>query len=235
MIEPRRMRREGRTPGAASDDRDRPLPHARSLAWIGLALFATASTACSSIPQSQIGIESGELMMSFRSTVPRFRGFITSNPRCLVASLGGGRCASPERAVVDVDLRSLHNDSRVVAAIIQEQYLEVDRYPIAHIDVSIAGGKARGTLELHGVRRAIEFPVIVDRSPSKVRIRSAFTLKRHDFGIVRVGGWDWIARENVAIDFDLVAAPERVSVEEVPSSGRHRVDREIEHSSRARG
>lgn len=139
-------------------------------------------------------------MASFHSTVPSFRGFVTSNP---------------DRAIVDVDLRSLHNDSRVVAAIIQEQYLEVDRYPFAHIDVVIAGGTARGTLELHGVRRKIEFPITVDRSSDKVRIRTAFTIKRHDFGIVRIGGWDWIAHEDVAIDFDLVAAPERVTAEEI--------------------
>lgn len=139
-------------------------------------------------------------MASFRSTVPRFRGFISR---------------SGDRAVIDFDLRSLHNTSRVVAAIIQEQYLEVDRYPIAHCDVRLADGKARGILELHGVRRNIEFPVTVERSPKMVRVRSAFTLKRHDFGIVRIGGWDWIAHENVEIAFDLVAAPERVTAEEV--------------------
>jgi polyisoprenoid-binding protein YceI len=139
-------------------------------------------------------------MASFHSTIPRFRGYVTSNP---------------DRAVIDIDLRSLHNGSRVVAAIIQEQYLEVDRYPMAHVDVFFADGRARGTLELHGVRRKIEFPVTVERSANKVRMRSAFTLKRHDFGIVRIGGWDWIAHENVAIDFDLVAAPERVTAEEL--------------------
>jgi hypothetical protein len=42
------------------------------------------------------------------------------------------------------------------------------------------------------------------------------TLERHDFNIVNVAGWDSIARENVGIAFDLVAAPERVTVEEVP-------------------
>jgi polyisoprenoid-binding protein YceI len=228
MIEPRRMRREGRSPGAASDDRDPPLRHARSLPRIALLFFLTA---CHGLPQavtspivstvdvpalepvtstrhrwnvhdaeSRIDIESGELWATFRSSVPRFRGFI------------GGK---PERLTIDFDLRSLVSETRVSAAIIQEDYLEVDTYPVAHLDVVLRDASANGILELHGVRRNIRFPITIERTPGKVRIRSAFTLKRHDFGIVNLAGPDWMARENIAVGFDLVAAPERVTVEEI--------------------
>ena len=229
MIEPRRMSREGRTPRAASDHRDGPLRHVRSLPRIALAMVLTA---CSSIPsavtspatsvdihvpplppvtegkhrwnlhdaESRIDIETGELLQTYRSNVPRFRG-----------SIGG----KPERLTIDFDLRSLVSETQVSTAIIQELYLETGQYPIAHLDVVLEGTTAKGTLELHGVRRNIRFPITVERGPSKVRVRTAFTLKRHDFAMVNRGGPDWIAHENIAIGFDLVAAPERVIVEEV--------------------
>jgi polyisoprenoid-binding protein YceI len=228
MIESRCMRRECGSPRTASDDRDRPACHARSLPRIALVFLLTA---CSGLPQavtspmvptvdvappppvirdkhrwnihdteSRIDVETGELMATFRSKVPRFRGFI------------GGK---PERLTVEIDMRSLESESRVSTAIIQENYLEIDTHPMAHLDVVVEGNTASGTLELHGVRRHIRFPITVARSANKVRMRTAFTLKRHDFGIVNVGGWDWIARENIAVDLDLVAAPERVTVEEL--------------------
>lgn len=150
--------------------------------------------------ESRLGITSGELMATFHSRVTRFRGFISSNP---------------DRVTIDFDLHSLENGSSVVAEIIKYDYLEVDRYPTAHVDVVVANGIAKGVLELHGVRRNIEFPITFERAPGRVRARSAFTLRRHDFDIVKLSGWDWIARENVEIDVDLVAAPERVVVEEL--------------------
>lgn len=150
--------------------------------------------------ESSVGVESAEAMATFRSRVRRFRGYVTSRP---------------DRLIAEFDLRSLENPSRVVTAVIQEDYLETDTHPFARVDVVIDHDEANGTLELHGVRRSIRFPITIERSPARVRVRSAFTLKRHDFGIVKLSGMDWIAREEVAIAFDIVAAPERVSVEEI--------------------
>lgn len=237
MIEPRSMRRERSSPRAASDDRDPALRHARSLARIVIFLFlaacspsyeqraVTAPLAPSAavvdveplpVPadarrflvrseRSSIGIVSGDIFGNYRTRVPEFRGFIW------LAAHG----EDSSRVFLEFDLRSLDGHS-MVAPEIRDVFLEVDRFPIATLDVLVkTDGRAHGTLDLHGMKRAIDFRARLERIEGGARLLTTFDLDRRDFAIHRHDTFDWMAKNDFRVTFDLKASIERVMVEEV--------------------
>lgn len=162
--------------------------------------------------RSSIDVTSGTILASFESRVTRFRGRLAVDSR------------DPERGrvVLDCDMTSLENPSRLVTAVLQYEFLEVDAYPHATLEATFAPTGAapgerivRGTLDLHGVRRVISFKGRLVREGEDYHFTSAFILDRRDFGIREHDAWDWVNENDVRVRVDLRGTPETVTVEEV--------------------
>jgi polyisoprenoid-binding protein YceI len=162
---------------------------------------------------SSIEVRSGALYGSFESRIARFRG------RLVVDARDAGR----GRIVVDFDMTSLENPSRLVTAALQYEFLEVDAYPHATLEARFERTGAapderivRGTLDLHGVRREISFKGRLVREGNDFHFTSTFTLDRLAFGIRQHDSWDWVNDNDVRVRIDVRGTPERVTAEEVP-------------------
>jgi polyisoprenoid-binding protein YceI len=162
---------------------------------------------------SSIEVTSGTLFASFESRIARFRGRLVLDAR----DAGRGRI------VLDLDMTSLENPSRLVTAVLQFEFLEVDAYPHARLEGTFEpagaapeGRVVRGTLDVHGVRRVISFEGRLVREGDDVHFTSTFTLDRRAFGIRQHDSWDWVNENDVRVRIDLLGTPEHVTAEGVP-------------------
>jgi polyisoprenoid-binding protein YceI len=162
---------------------------------------------------SSIEVTSGTLLASFDSRITRFRGRVDVEVRDPTRG----------RVVIDLDMTSFENPSRMITAILQYEFLEVDTYPHARLDATFGptGGPpgerlVQGILDLHGVQRRVSFTCLVTRQGDDYRFTATFDLDRHPFGIRQHDDWDWLNRSDFRVRIDLRGTPERVKVEEVP-------------------
>ncbi len=63
-----------------------------------------------------------------------------------------------------------------------------------------------GELTLHGVKKQLRFPAVIEQSPAGVKARTEFSINRKDFGIVYPGRPDDLIREDVLLKVDITSA-----------------------------
>jgi polyisoprenoid-binding protein YceI len=120
---------------------------------------------------------------------------------------------------LDVDLRSVRTDSETVASIIKEELLEVDRHPHARIAATLRPGRApderrvEGNVLLHGVRRGLRFSGTLRHRRARWYLSGEFVMSRVAHEIRRTPDLDWMIADEFLVKLDLLATPERVTVE----------------------
>ena len=125
----------------------------------------------------------------------------------------------PERLAFEIDLASVKTDqAKLDRHLKSEDFFDVAKYPKATFVSTgiqpppvVRRGEAvhtvRGVLDLHGQKRAIEFPVKVRLTPDALSATSEFTINRHDWGVSYKGAADDLIRDDVLIKLDLQFPP----------------------------
>jgi polyisoprenoid-binding protein YceI len=92
-------------------------------------------------------------------------------------------------------------------------FFDVAKYPQAtfestEIKASGEAGKytVTGNLQLHGVKKAIAFPAIINASPGVITVQANFAINRKDFGINYAGAADNLIRDDVLLRLNVRAA-----------------------------
>jgi polyisoprenoid-binding protein YceI len=161
---------------------------------------------------SRFAVESGDLFGTYGSLLTSYRGTLTlpHDPK------------SPGHVSMIIDMTSLQAGSRVVTAVLQYEFLEVDAFPQARLEATLrrSGGSpddcvVEGTLDLHGQRRRIVFKGSLKQDNEGYHFTSTFDLDRHAFGIRRHDRWDFLANSDFRVTLDLRGTPERVTVDEL--------------------
>ena len=127
--------------------------------------------------------------------------------------------AQPSRISFDIDLNSVETDTEKLTGHLKSaDFFDVAKYPKAtFVSTSVTPAPAgapngathilKGTLDLHGVRKDLEIPVVAQQSPEGVHTTSEFTINRHDWGISYKGAADDLIKDNVLIKLDLMFPP----------------------------
>jgi len=120
---------------------------------------------------------------------------------------------------LDVDLRSVRTDTETVASIVKEELLEVDKHPHARIQATLhpAGDagerRVEGNVLLHGVRRGLRFTGKLRHRGERWYLAGEFEMSRVAHGIRRTPDLDWMISDEFLVKIDLLATPEKVTVE----------------------
>jgi polyisoprenoid-binding protein YceI len=120
---------------------------------------------------------------------------------------------------LDVDLRSLRTDTESVASIVKDELFEVDRYPHATIRATLRPGsaaterKVEGNVLLHGVRRGLRFSATLRHRRDRWYLSGDFVMSRVAHDMRRTPELDWLTADEFLVKLDLLATPERVTVE----------------------
>ena len=117
--------------------------------------------------------------------------------------------ADPTTAKVDVsiDMASLKTGiEKLDGHLKSPDFFDVAKFPTAtFVSTAIIGGAGdaahtvTGTLDLHGVKKQISFPVKLDISDTALKANATFSINRKDFGIVFPGMPDDLIRDDVVI------------------------------------
>jgi polyisoprenoid-binding protein YceI len=123
------------------------------------------------------------------------------------------------RLTLDVDLRTVTSTSELVTEIIRDELLEVYNHPRARLVAALQPGRepdervVQGNMLLHGVERGIRFVGTLRREGEGYRFTTAFDMSRSGFGIRRDPDLDWMINDDFRVQFDLLAKPEKTTVE----------------------
>lgn len=125
----------------------------------------------------------------------------------------------PNRISFEIDLNSVETDTpRLTEHLKSPDFFDVAKNPKAtfastSLEEAPAGSPPgsthvlRGTLDLHGVTRDVNIPVIARVTPDGVRATSEFTINRHDWGISYRGAADDLIKDEVLIRLNLLFPP----------------------------
>ena len=151
--------------------------------------------------QSKLEFVGAKVTGDHRGTFKEYTGSLLLNPDGSVAKLD-----------VEVQLASLAIDpERLLGHLKSPDFFDVDKFPTARFSlnkfIEQASAEAThlvsGELELHGVRKQIEFPAKVVFQPGDVSASALFTINRKDFGIVYPGKPDDLIKDEVLLDVAL--------------------------------
>ena len=115
---------------------------------------------------------------------------------------------------VDIDSASLFTDSpKLEGHLRSADFFDVEKHPKATFSsTSITPGGAegathtvRGNLTMRGVTKEISFPATITVGEKEVTAKAKFSINRKDWGIVYPGAPDDLIRDNVLIDWNIVA------------------------------
>ena len=116
------------------------------------------------------------------------------------------------RVTIDIEAASVVTDEDALTKHLQTpDFFDVARYPKAtftstKIEPSNTGGATHnvsGNFELHGIKKSITFPAIIQVVPESVSVDADFAINRKDFGIVFAGKADDLIRDGVVIKLTL--------------------------------
>ena len=112
-----------------------------------------------------------------------------------------------------IDTPSLWSDNpKLTTHLKSPDFFDVEKFPTAtfestRIEPADDDYRITGSLELHGVRKQIEFPAAIEVSEERVTAQAEFVINRFDFGIEYPGKADDLIRKEVVIRFDVTAGP----------------------------
>lgn len=123
--------------------------------------------------------------------------------------------ATPTGINFDIDLASVKTDAAKLDGHLKTpDFFDVAKFPKATFtSTSITPGATpndytiSGTLDLHGVKKDVTFPVKVESTPAGVHTTASFSINRKDWGIVYTGAADNLIKDDVAIKLDLWFPP----------------------------
>ena len=122
---------------------------------------------------------------------------------------------------MDVDLESLQLDIPAAESTVKYRLLEIDKYPRGLFDATIARTDnpapehaIEGLLELHGVKRHLRVVGSLVPEGDGFRFKTTFKISRLLFEIRYGGPLERFISDDVRIEVDALAKPERVEVEE---------------------
>jgi polyisoprenoid-binding protein YceI len=112
------------------------------------------------------------------------------------------------RVTIDIDAASVVTDEDALTKHLQtSDFFDVAKYPKAtftstKIEPSSAAGATHsvtGNFELHGIKKSITFPAIIQVVPDSVSVEADFAINRKDFGLLFPGKADDLIRDGVVI------------------------------------
>lgn len=125
----------------------------------------------------------------------------------------------PSSLSFDIDMNSIFTDTEKLTGHLKTpDFFDVATYPKAtfrstSITEAAAGNTEgathtiSGTLTMHGVEKAISFPVKVTSDASGVGAMAEFTINRHDWGVSYKGASDDLIKDDVLIRLDMKFPP----------------------------
>ncbi len=117
--------------------------------------------------------------------------------------------------VVEIDMTSTWSDNEKLTGHLKSpDFFDVEKYPTAKflLTEAVQDGdnyKLTGTLDFHGVEKAITFPATVKVADDQksVSVKAEFAINRMDFNVKYPGMPDDLIREEVCISFDVKGNP----------------------------
>jgi polyisoprenoid-binding protein YceI len=114
----------------------------------------------------------------------------------------------------EIELGSVFSDAPKLTGHLQSpDFFDVGTFPKATFTSSAVAVGAdgvttvTGTLDLHGVKKELSFPVTVAQTEGGQKVTGEFTLNRQDFGIAYPGKPDDLVKDNVLIKLDVNLTP----------------------------
>ena len=116
------------------------------------------------------------------------------------------------RVTIEIEAASVVTDEDALTKHLQTpDFFDVAKYPKAtftstKIEPSSAGGATHnvtGNFELHGIKKSITFPAIIQVVPDSVSVDADFAINRKDFGLLYPGKADDLIRDGVVIKLTL--------------------------------
>lgn len=122
--------------------------------------------------------------------------------------------SSPEQSIVTINIDTgsvMTDEDSLTTHLKTADFFDVARYPKASfvstkIEPATANGNTHtitGNFELHGVRKSISFPAMIQVTPDNVSANAEFSINRKDFGINYPGKADDLIRDGVVIKLTL--------------------------------
>ena len=122
----------------------------------------------------------------------------------------------PEKSqvVVEIDVDSIQTDSKLLVGHLKSgEFFDAAGFPKATftstaITANAAGGAThvvRGALTMRGVTKEIAFPATISVEPGKVTAKAKFSINRQDWGVAYKGAADDLIRDDVVVDWSIVA------------------------------
>lgn len=123
--------------------------------------------------------------------------------------------ATPTAINFDIDPASAKTDqTKLDGHLKTPDFFDVAKFPKATFtSTSITPGTTpndytvSGTLDMHGVKKEVTFPVKVETTLAGVHGTAAFSINRQDWGIAYKGAADNLVKDDVAIKLDLWFPP----------------------------
>ena len=113
---------------------------------------------------------------------------------------------------VTIDTASVQTDEPDLTKHLQTpDFFDVAKYPKANFvstkielkDEKTASYTITGNFELHGVKKSISFPAVIQVAPVVVSVNAAFSINRKDFGLVYPGKADDLIKDGVVIKLNV--------------------------------
>ena len=183
---------------------------------------ATTATEAATTTESAAGTTSSAPVIKEKSKIEFVGAKVTRDHHGEFKNFDGSidyAGAQPSRISFDIDLNSVVTDEEKLTGHLKSpDFFDVAKYPKATFTstsvVPAPSGSPngtthilKGTLDLHGVKKDVEIPVIATQTADGVNAKSEFTINRHDWGISYKGAADDLIKDNVLIKLDLNFPP----------------------------
>jgi len=115
---------------------------------------------------------------------------------------------------IEIDTASIvADDDQLTAHLKTPDFFDVAKYPKAtfvstRITPAAKAGSSHevtGNFDLHGVKKSITFPAMIQVTPDSVSVNAEFSINRKDFGIIYAGKADDLVRDGVVIKLTVKA------------------------------
>lgn len=165
------------------------------------AASADARTLALDSAQSKLEFVGAKVTGDHRGTFQDYSGSLVLNADGSVSKLD-----------VQVQLTSLAIEpEKLLGHLKSPDFFDVEQFPTARFSLNRFTEQASadathligGELELHGVRKQIEFPAKISFGEGDVAATAQFTINRKDFGIVYPGKPDDLIKDDVLLDLAL--------------------------------
>ena len=153
---------------------------------------------------SKVEFVAAKVTRSHQGSFKQFSGSIDLVPNSLPDS----------RVTVDIDTSSVQTDEEQLTGHLKTpDFFDVAKFPKAtfvstKIEPNNASGATHtvtGNFELHGIKKSVSFPAIIQLTNDSVSVNAEFSINRKDFGLLYPGKADDLIRDGVVIKLTVKA------------------------------